>query len=84
LIGSLGSIGLGLVWGFLLGKFDSGILRPQLVAGVLLAATTVVTAEVFWLAGLRATPYFLLATLTALFVHAQWRRGQTDRHLQSR
>ena len=71
---AFGSIGLGLVWGWLLGKFDSRIARPGVVGLSLAGATAAWTGELFWLAGLVAVPYFLCGALVTVFLHTQCRK----------
>jgi hypothetical protein len=70
----LGSIGLGLVWGWLIGFLDSPILRPGLVVVASTISTVILTGEVYWFAGLRTTPTFLIAVGLGLFLHSRWRR----------
>lgn len=70
----LGSIGLGLVWGWLIGFLEGRILRPGVVIVASTISTLVLTVEVYWLAGLRATPFFLIGAGVVLFLHSQWRR----------
>jgi hypothetical protein len=74
LITTLGSIGLGLVWGWLMGSF-SGRSGRLLRNGLVLSATTLAfAAEVFLLAGWQAVAFFLGATAFALLSHVLWRR----------
>lgn len=70
----MGSIGLGLVWGWLIGFLEGRILRPGLVIVTSTISTLILAAEVYWLAGLRATPTFLIGIGLGLFLHSQWRR----------
>ena len=83
LITSLGGIGLGLVWGWLSGKFDSQVDRPYTVWVSLFIATLMLAAEVYWLAGMRGAIYFLFATLASLFFHTQWRKELRGRDAQT-
>jgi hypothetical protein len=74
LITMLGSIGLGLVWGWLMGSL-SGRGRRLLLNGLALSTATLVFAiEVFLLAGWRALVIFLGAAASALFLRVLWRR----------
>jgi membrane protein implicated in regulation of membrane protease activity len=80
---SLGAIGFGLVFGWLLGLYD---IRPdKLPAAIALlsgasAAGAGVTA---WLGGVSATAPFSVAALVALWVHTQWRSELRKRHPKS-
>jgi biotin transporter BioY len=74
LITMLGSIGLGLVWGWLMGSL-SGQGRRLLRNGLALSTATLAFAiEVFLLAGWRPLALFLGAAASALFLHVLWRR----------
>lgn len=80
---TLGSIGFGLVFGWLLGLYD---IRPEKlpVAITSLAGASVVGAGVTaWLGGLSATAPFTVAALAALWVHTQWRSELRKRHPKS-
>jgi hypothetical protein len=68
----LGSIGLGLVWGWLLSS-RSFVNRPVVVISLTLSPA-LLSVEVFWLAGWRSMWIFLAAVIAAAFVHSQWRR----------
>lgn len=83
LITSFGGIGLGLVWGWLSGKFDNQVDRPYTVWLSLLIATVLLSAEVYWLAGTRGAICFLFATLASCFVHTQWRKELRARQVQT-
>jgi len=77
---SLGAIGFGLVFGWLLGLYDvPPEKRPAAIASLFgaSAASAGVTA---WIAGLSATAPFSIATLVALWVHTQWRSELRKRH----
>jgi hypothetical protein len=80
LIVSLGAIGFGLVWGWLLGFYD---VRPEKAPGVaasLTGASALGAGATAWLAGFSAIPHFAIAALAALFVHSQWRSQLRKRY----
>lgn len=83
MIVSLGAIGFGLVWGWLLGLYD---VRPEkLPAAVasLSGATVLGAGATAWLGGLPAVAPFSVAVLIALFVHSQWRSELRKRYRNS-
>jgi len=74
LITTVGSMGLGLVWGWLMGSLSGRggrLLRNGLA---LSAATLAFAAEVILLAGWQAVAFFLGATALALLSCVLWRR----------
>ena len=80
---TLGSIGFGLVFGWLLGFYD---IRPekQPAAIASLSGASVLGAGVTaWLGGLSAATPFSVATLAALWVHTQWRSELRKRYPKS-
>lgn len=74
LITLLGSIGVGLVWGWLIAGFSGSGRKPVLNILVLSVATTVILAEVVWLAGWRSAAFFLGAAGIAFLIHRGWKR----------
>jgi membrane protein implicated in regulation of membrane protease activity len=74
LITMLGSIGLGLVWGWLMGSLSSRGRRLLRNGLALSTATFIFAIEVFLLAGWRAVALFLGAAASALLLHVLWRR----------
>ena len=83
MLATLGSIGFGLVFGWLLGFYD---IRPEKlpVAVISLTGASVVGAGVTaWLGGWSATAPFSIAALTALWVHTQWRSELRKRYPKS-
>lgn len=74
LITMLGSMGLGLVWGWLMGSLGGRGGRLLLNGLALSTATLVFAIEVFLLAGWRALAPFLGAAAFALLLHVLWRR----------
>jgi hypothetical protein len=80
---SLGAIGFGLVFGWLLGLYD---IRPEkLPAAIasLTGATVLGAAVTAWLGGFSATAPFSVAALIALWVHTQWRSELRKRYPNS-
>lgn len=84
LITLLGSAGLGLVWGWLLGSLGGRVRRRQLVGLSASAATLVVSAVVLWLADARALALFLGAATLALLLHLGWRQDLRRRFHSAR
>lgn len=79
LITMLGSMGLGLVWGWLMGGLSGRGGRLLLNGLALSTATLVFAIEVFLLAGWRALAPFLGAAAFALLLHVLWRRDLRKR-----
>lgn len=80
---TLGSIGFGLVFGWLLGLYD---VRPEKLPTVitsLFGASVVAASVTTWLGGLSATAPFSVAALVALWVHTQWRSELRKRYPKS-
>jgi hypothetical protein len=79
-ISILGSIGLGLAWGWLVGQRDqagSWQVLKGLAVGV---ATSLIGVEVFLLADWRALMSFVGASALAFVLHRQWRRELRQRY----
>src|ERR1700687_160080 len=74
-----GAIGVGLVWGWLMGNSGAVARRPALNAVVLSSSTLLVSIEIVWLAGWWSSVFFLAGALFALLVHLEWRRELHDR-----
>lgn len=80
---TLGSIGFGLVFGWLLGLYD---IRPEKMPAAvtsLTGASVAGAAVTAWLGGLSAATPFSIATLAALWVHSQWRSELRKRYPKS-
>lgn len=80
---TLGSIGFGLVFGWLLGLYD---VRPEKLPAAIasLSGASVLGAGVTaWLGGWSATAPFSIAALAALWVHTQWRSELRKRYRKS-
>jgi hypothetical protein len=70
-----GGIGVGLVWGWLIGKLDGKFLRPTsngLVIGII---TSLLGFEILFLVNMMAIMLFIVATIFALSIHIIWRRS---------
>jgi len=70
---SLGAIGFGLVFGWLLGLYDIKPERLPAAITSLTGASVAGAAVTAWLGGFSKTAPFSIAVLVALFVHSQWR-----------
>lgn len=80
MIVSLGAIGFGLVWGWLLGLYD---IRPEKLPTAIASlsgASAVGAGVTAWLGGFSATASFSVAALVALYVHSQWRSELRKRY----
>ena len=73
-ISLIGSVGLGLVWGWLIGSLGGRVRRPLLDGLALGAGTLLLAGQVAMLAGLDALPRFFGAVMLALLLHLAWRR----------
>lgn len=71
----LGSAGLGLVWGWLLGTKSGRRHRPWLTILALLAATGLVAGETWLLVGPQPAPIFLGAVIAGALLQLAWRRA---------
>lgn len=84
LITWLGSVGIGLVWGWLLGSLGGRVRRPQLVGWSASAATLLVAVVVRWFADGRALWLFVGAAALSLLLHLGWRQELRRRFGASR
>jgi hypothetical protein len=69
----LGSIGIGLVWGWLIGPFGDHPRRKLLNGLTVSAATLSLATLVYWFAGWQGTVFFLGLTTLAFLLHLGWR-----------
>ena len=83
MIATLGAIGFGLVWGWLLGLYDVKPDRLPAAVAALSSASVLGAGVTAWLGGLSATAPFSVAALIALFVHSQWRSELRKRYRNS-
>jgi hypothetical protein len=83
MITTLGAIGLGLVWGWLLGLYDVKPDRLPATVAALSSASVLGAGVTAWLGGFSATAPFSVAALVALFVHSQWRSELRKRYRNS-
>src|SRR5260370_39826759 len=74
LIRLLGSVGVGLVWGWLIAGVSGSGRKPILNVLLLSVATALILAEVLWLAGWRSDAFLLGAAGIAFLIHRCWRR----------
>ncbi len=70
----LGSIGLGLVWGWLAGMWGIQARRRIRYVLAVAATTAVLGLEVLWIAGGWPLALFLVASGSGWVAHAYWRR----------
>lgn len=75
----LGSAGIGLVWGWLVGNVLSHGLKGYLRVIGLLIACVVVAAPVFFFAGFRSLLIFAFSTLLTVWVRTWWSRELRQR-----
>jgi hypothetical protein len=71
----LGSIGMGMVWGWLAGMTGYRAQPSWPLASCLAGATLIVLAEIVWMLGWPASYAFLGATLLACIVYLSWMRA---------
>jgi len=70
---AVGSVGLGLVWGWLLAHLAGQLRRPLLTIAGGCAATLLLATEVLLLADWQAVAVLTCATGIALVLHVAWR-----------
>lgn len=75
----LGSAGIGLVWGWLVGNVMSHGVKDYLRVIGILIASVVVAAPVFFFAGFRNLLVFTVSTLFTLWVRTWWSRELRQR-----
>lgn len=80
---TLGSIGFGLVFGWLLGLYDVRPERLPVAITSLTGASIVGAGVTAWLGGISALAPFCVAALVALWVHSQWRSELRKRYPKS-
>jgi hypothetical protein len=74
LITLLGSIGIGLVWGWLIGPLGDRPRRKFLNVLTVSAATLSLAGLVYWFAGWQGTVFFLGPMTLAFLLHLGWRQ----------
>lgn len=72
LIGLTGSIGIGIVWGWLIAMIDRPRSRSILVLIVLSLTVLLEALAIFLLTDLRATIFYLLALIFGLVIRFTW------------
>ena len=80
---SLGAIGFGLVFGWLLGQYDVPREKLPGVIASLSGASVAGAGVTAWLGGFSKTAPFSVAALVALYVHSQWRSELRKRYPKS-
>jgi hypothetical protein len=79
----LGSVGMGLVWGWLAGGMEGRLRHPlRTISFSALAVSAVLVQIVTWV-GWRGMVCFLGAGIAAFLIHAGWRRELRKRFLLS-
>ncbi len=73
-LGTFGSVGIGLVWGWLIGSFTGRVNRPARSSISILLATLIIVAQVILFLDWVRLLFFFGAALFALFLHIEWRR----------
>jgi hypothetical protein len=69
-----GCLGIGLVWGWLVGSLEGRMDRPIHTVFAVSLASIAVGVTIFSLQNWRGVACFIAAALFALFVHIWWRR----------
>jgi hypothetical protein len=80
---SLGAIGFGLVFGWLLGLYDVRPERLPAAIALLSGASIAGAAVTAWLGGASKAAPFSVAALVALYIHSQWRSELRKRYPKS-
>ncbi|MEO8435908.1 MAG: hypothetical protein ABI596_13495 [Pyrinomonadaceae bacterium] len=75
----LGSIGVGLVWGWLLGGVGDTVRGSFSNVLSVLVATSLLLLEVYWLASWSGIGIALGALVLSLLLHLGWRRSLRQR-----
>ena len=75
-----GSIGIGMVWGWLIGNLEGRIHQPQRTIPVIIVATFPIFVEVFLLEDARAVVVLGGAITFTLLIHVFWRRQLRRRY----
>ena len=85
-IASLGGIGIGFVWGWLVVLFygRGRARRPYLNLFVAAAAAALVAVDVFTVTGWQTLMFFLGATVFVLCIHLGWLQSLRERASSSR
>lgn len=71
---TLGSVGVGLVWGWLIAGVSGSGRKPILNVLLLFVATALLLTEVLWLAGWRSVAFVFSAAVIAFLIHRSWQR----------
>lgn len=79
LIVALGTIGLGLVWGWLIGNLQEQVRKPWRTVLTVGGATLTFAAEVLLLASEVMVVLFIAAAGLALLLHLGWRQDLHNR-----
>ena len=74
LLPTLGSVGMGLVWGWLVGSPAGRMRRLYRTIPAVALATSAISAHVLWVLGWRGLAGFLGAALAAFLLRVGWLR----------
>ena len=78
LIISPGIIGIGLVWGWLIGRFKNPINKPLYTILALCIGTVAITLQIIWLTDIQNGAYFLASTgvsaISSEYLHSHIRQ----------
>jgi hypothetical protein len=72
-LGAFGSVGIGLVWGWLIGSLTGRTYRPVRTFLSIFLVTSAIAAQVMLFLDWIRLLLFLGAALFALFIHIEWR-----------
>jgi hypothetical protein len=70
----IGTAGIGVVWGWLIGLLEGRIFRPQRTIPILFIATFLIFLEILLIEGAVSSVLFWGAMAFSLILHVVWRR----------
>ena len=71
-VSALGCVGLGLIWGWLVGNLEGRVHRPVATGIAISMGTMLMALEVLLFTGWSMTLFFLGAAIFALLLHLGW------------
>ncbi len=77
--GTLGSLGIGSVWGWLVARFSHRLRKPIITFLSVLLATMVIASQVMWLLDRTRLLFFFGSVIVSFLVHMGWRGEMTRR-----
>lgn len=72
-IAIFGSLGLGLVWGWLIGMLDYRLHKSVLTFLAVLLSSIIIAAQIIWFLDLIRLSFFIGAVLVAFIIQIGWR-----------